>query len=340
MRWVKITGSGALVLNANLKFQLHGPPVSAQSIPNLFVIGVPKAGSTSLARWLGDNPAISRSPENELRFLMDADDPLCRGDGYHIGGLGGYGRFYPPPSDGSAQTRYRLDVTPQYYYQKTAREVIRTMGEKKLIITLRKPSDRLLSLYKYAQNNVAIVPPQMGFADFVAEIRRGEGSDLVRHRPMLRYALQHNQYARYLADWMRIAGPDNVHVVFFENLANTPLREMRRIARFLDLDPDFYDNYEFTAQNQSVSVRSRRLHQFLRQARKRVPPWLLRRLKPLYIRLNTARHKGELTPRDHATLAHLDDEFQGWESKLAGLLDMDNTTIWPDARRDRTPPAP
>ncbi len=38
--------------------------------PNFFIIGAPKCGTTSLARWLGSHPRIYMSPLKEPKFLQ------------------------------------------------------------------------------------------------------------------------------------------------------------------------------------------------------------------------------------------------------------------------------
>ena len=59
------------------------------TLPNLFIIGVPKAGTTTLARWLCDHPDVRGGVEKELRFLMDAGSTQARPDAYHETGLAG-----------------------------------------------------------------------------------------------------------------------------------------------------------------------------------------------------------------------------------------------------------
>ncbi len=40
-------------------------------IPNLFIIGSPKCGTTSLANWLNDHPQIFMSKRKEPEFFCD-----------------------------------------------------------------------------------------------------------------------------------------------------------------------------------------------------------------------------------------------------------------------------
>jgi hypothetical protein len=288
-------------------------------VPNLFVIGVPKAGTTSLFRWLGDHPAICKSSENELRFLMDGDDPLCRDDGYLATGLDGYGRFYPETADDPA-IRYRIDVSPQYYYQRTAQNVIGSLADSQVIMILRKPSARIYSLYNYSRSNKVALDPGMSFSDFVAEIRRGPASPVLGSRPMLHQAIEHSKYARYVERWRKIVGHGRMTVCLFEELVRRPETEMRKIARRLDLGEAFYAAYDFPRHNESVEVRNRELHKLVRRSREKIPGWMRTMLKSTYLRLNTRKLDRRLSAADRQTLRELDRELSSWNRELTALL--------------------
>lgn len=295
-------------------------------VPNLFVIGVPKAGTTSLFRWLGDHPAIGKSNENELRYLIDESDPLCRSDGYNAAGLEGYGKFYRNSLDDPA-TRYLIDVSPQYYYQNTAKAVIGALPDAQILMILRKPSARIYSLYNYSHSNRALLLENMGFPEFINEVRRGEASDLVRDRPMLRYAIEHSKYARYVKEWQSLIDPQRLTICLFEDLVRDPTAELRRIAQALNIDPSFYDDYAFPVQNESIAVRSRPLHKFLRRIRGRMPGWMRSKLKPAYMRLNTRKRDRTVSEADRQVLSQLDEEFATWDTRLAELLGRDGP-VW------------
>lgn len=295
-------------------------------VPNLFVIGAPKAGTTSLFQWLGDHPEIGKSTENELRYLMDRHDPLCRPDGFHAAGLEGYARFYQDSlTDGDR--KYLIDVSPQYYYQDTALAQIGTIPDSQVIMMLRKPSARIYSLYNYSKNNKVALDADMDFSEFVNEIRLGDDSDILRDRPMLRFAIKHSAYAPYIRNWQSAIGSDRLGVYLFEDLVRNPQRVLRRIADQLGIAPGFYDSYTFPAQNTSYSLRHRGLHKVLHKSRKKMPRWIRRTLKPAYLYLNTRRLERNLSEEDRRALERLDAEFVETEQELARILGRDDA-IW------------
>lgn len=296
-------------------------------IPNLFVIGVPKAGTTSVLRWLGDHPQIGRSYENELRFLMDANDPLCRKDGYTTEGLAGYSRFFKDDLS-QEQIKYLLDVSPQYYYQKTAQSVISDIPNSKVIFILRRPSARIYSLYNYAINNKVALDANMQFSDFVNEIRRAEKSDVLRNRPMLQYAIDHSRYETYVRHWQSIVGPERLNVYLFEDIVADPASSLCSMVRTLGLDETFYDNYDFPVQNESFVLRHRGLHKFLHRSRKKLPSWVRRSLKPTYLYINTRKPVRKISPNDRLIMSELDAEFHESEVNLAKVLGR-SKPLWP-----------
>ena len=295
-------------------------------VPNLFVIGAPKAGTTSLFHWLGDHPEIGKSVENELRFLMDQRDPLCRPDGFHTAGLEGYARFYEDSLANSGR-KYLIDVSPQYYYQDTALAQISALPESQVIMMLRKPSARIYSLYNYSKNNKVALDADMGFSDFVNEIRLGDDSDILRDRPMLRFAIKHSEYAPYIRNWKSAIGTDRLGVYLFEDLVQNPRLVLRRIAERLGVAREFYDSYTFPAQNTSYSLRHRGLHKVLHRFRKKMPGWVRQTLKPAYLYLNTRRLERNLSEEDRRTLERLDAEFVETEQELAQILGREEA-IW------------
>jgi len=295
-------------------------------VPNLFIVGVPKAGTTSLFHWLGAHPQIGKSSENELRYLMDADDPLCRPDGFNAEGLDGYARFY---SDSllDEQTKYLIDASPQYYYQKTAQSVIGRLQDSQVVMILRKPSARIYSLYNYSKSNKVALPASMSFSDFIHEVRRGNKSEILRGRPMLYSAIEHSRYSSYISRWQSIVGPDRLKVYFFEELVRNPRDVLRRLAKDLRVEPGFYDSYGFPARNESFDLRHRGIHKIVHRSRKKMPSWMRRYLKPAYMYLNTQKPKRSLPEHDRKILKQLDLEFRDTERELAELLERDGA-IW------------
>lgn len=295
--------------------------------PNLYVIGAAKAASSSLQRWLGDHPDVGVSRIPETRFLMDAEDPLAQPGGYAETGLEGYGAFFPEELRPEG-CRYVLDVTPMYYYQQAAQEVIAALPERHVIFIARRPSRRILSLYNYAQNNIGVLNREISFAGFVEEVRKGVKSEVVGHRPMMAHAMLHSQYARYIALWQRLVGPANVTVMIFEEIVADQTGAMKALAERLGLAPGFYDDYGFPKENESFAVRNHLLHKLMRGTKDAFPAPLRKLLKSAYMTLNTEKSTAPLSTDDLQALEMLDREFAEWDAQLGALIGRDGP-IWP-----------
>jgi hypothetical protein len=301
-----------------------GNAIEARVLPNVFIIGAAKAGTSSMGTWLRDHPDICGTTEDETRFLMDANEPLRKPRGYHETGLDGYADFL---SDGAEKSRFRLDVSPQYYYQETAKQIISQLAEKHVIFIARKPSARVYSLFNYAKNNIGILPRDLEFADFVDALQNGTRPDLIAHRPMLRDALKHSQYIKFLKEWTERVGQENISVLIFEEITVDPALALSDLERWLGLGNKFYQNYGFPKMNETFKVKSPDLHRMARSVRNILPASMKSLVKPLYFKINTGKPSNQMTERDRIAIADIDELFRPWNEELARYLNRD-TEIW------------
>ncbi len=290
-------------------------------IPNLIIAGAPKCGSTSLHHYLADHPSVCASIEQESRFLMDEGYPLYQPEhNIALHGLEGYKHFFP--SYESARHRVVLDTTPDYLYQETALRTVREMpSAPSVLFLLRKPSRRIYSLFRFAQNNVGVLDEGMTFADFVARVRNG---GFPAERVILRQAFEHSDYATYIARWIEAIGRDNIHVLLFEDMARDPEQFMSRLARQCGIDRDFYSSYDFGIANRTLTVKSRRLHFFKRWLKKRKLGlgWLgplQSGARQLFWRSTYKERQSLLTADELQLLTELEESFRASKANLTQL---------------------
>lgn len=293
-------------------------------VPNLFIIGAAKAGTTSLAAALAAHPNVAPGVTKELRYLMDPVDPLARQPGYWDNGLAGYAELFDP----DPQSTHLLDASPQYYYQDTAQQVIPGIPGAHAILIMRDPTKRLVSLYNYAKFTQLVLPPDMTFQAFVREIEKGDSSDVVRGRRMLREAFAHGEYVRYARDWIRLLGNARLVPVIFEEFARNPRATTREISARVGLRADFFDSYDFTVRNPSHGYRSPGLHRLARTLSRAVPSHrVLAYGKAAYRRVNRKTTAASYTPEDLRCMAEIRERYAPWNAELAELLGVD-APIW------------
>lgn len=306
--------------------------MNTTAAPNLFIIGAPKCGTTSLFHWLAEHPEVCGSSEKETYYLLDRDYPMYSAErpNFHRNGIEGYRLFFRH----CRGERYWLEATPDNIYQRTALDVLSRLGEEaRVIVILRKPSERLYSLYRFARNNMGMIDPDLTFPDFVAAIR--DGSEMLADRPILQMGIRHSRYADYLEDWLPAIGRERIHVLLFEDLVRSPLAAMRRLADELKIDAGYFDGCDFVAHNRSTSIRSKRLHRLwnsMRESSSRnlsrlVPVAFKRVVRELY---NAMNQNGEAMARGDAerrVIAELDADFDPCNRKLESLLGID-LSVW------------
>src|SRR3954466_15902853 len=107
---------------------------SLSRLANLVVIGVNKAGTTSLFDYLGRHPDIGLSDLKELRYFT----PLRYGE--PLGPLDSYAQHF----DHCVEERYAVEATPGYFYggRPLARAMHETCGSVRTVLSLREPADR------------------------------------------------------------------------------------------------------------------------------------------------------------------------------------------------------
>ena len=295
--------------------------------PNLWILGPPKCGTSSLFRWLADHPQVAAASEKEPFYLVDPESPFRRPEAnFTDHGFAGYDRYLPEP----CPQPFRLDGTTHTLFQRTAVEVLADLDPAPwAVAVLRKPSERIYSSFQFTRHVLAALDPTLGFAEFCELRERGDTATLERRsrRPrslwVLLRDLEYSDYHRWLEPWHRGLG-DRLRLLVFERLSAEP-KTVTTLASELGLDPTFYDDYDFPRLNRTFRARSPWLHRWARALRPRVPrhPATLA-LYRFYLRFQKRRRAPEPRPaEDLEWLARLDQRFLEANQRLAETFDLD-----------------
>jgi hypothetical protein len=210
------------------------------TMPNFFVVGAQKAGTTSLYHYLKQHPQIYMSPIKEPFFFdhkIDAKGEVVRqqfgGPGpphVKFANIGEYRTLFRGVSDekaiGEASVLY-------LYAPGTAERIKRYVPEAKVIAFLRNPADRAYSAFLHAV--------QIGrepLTDFARTLR--EEDDRIRDNwhYVFHYrnrGLYHAQLERYY----EVFGREKVGVWLYEELSDDPVGVVQSALRFLGVDDTF-----------------------------------------------------------------------------------------------------
>jgi hypothetical protein len=191
--------------------------------PNFFVVGAPRAGTTTLYNYLRQHPDIYVPKQKELHYFTRDHaassyykPPVIRTERDYL-------RHY------SARKGQALagDFSPSYlYFEAAAEEIRRFRQDARIIAVLRNPTERTISHYLMDVSKGLQTRPLSAFYENTAE-------NSLFHFEYLGASL----YAEGVARYRRLFGPDRVHVVIAEELWANAESELAELLRFLGADP-------------------------------------------------------------------------------------------------------
>ena len=202
------------------------------TMPNFFIIGAQKAGTTSLYSYLKQHPQIYMSPRKEPHFFKGIHSEYqTRGRSLApVTDIGEYQALFEGVTDEKAIG----EASASYLYSpKTPALIERSIPDAKLIAVLRNPADRAYSNFLYCV--------QMGrepLATFVEALQAEEKRIRTNWGPLWHYRQKGFYYAQ-VTRYFNTFGPDRVKVYLYDDLRGNPLGMLSDIFRFLDVDETF-----------------------------------------------------------------------------------------------------
>ncbi|HET7356784.1 MAG TPA: sulfotransferase domain-containing protein [Nocardioidaceae bacterium] len=262
-------------------------------LPNLLVVGVPKAGTGSLFAYLTQHPDVCGADEKEVGYFNFFNPRRKQGA--------------PPPLDAyrahfahCTGERYAVEATPTYSYGgRPVIDAIRaTLPSVKVVISLRDPVQRLWSAYTFQRE---LGNEQRTFSAYLdaCERRNRDGSDLVPRDH--HHGLYIGYYADYVPLWLD-AFEEDIRVVFADDLAGRPQAVVGDLLRWLDLDDSV--PLDLSLRNRTHhprSTRAARLAYSVKRAGDRwglLPGSLRGRLRRMYLRANEGHPPEEMADDD------------------------------------------
>jgi hypothetical protein len=225
--------------------------VSGGRLPNFFVVGAPKAGTTSVWRYLDQHPDVFMSPIKEPSFFAPemvevSDDTRARHarerrdiqafldgpmtDRRHQGFVvewEAYRRLFRNARD----ERAIGEGTVAYHGSLAAPQAIRQrIPDARIVMILRDPAERLFAHYKAVR---AMRRTSLGYAAWADEQRRLEAS-----RSGVPWgSFWAGRYGDHVARYLSWFPAERVHIVFYDDLAADAPLVMRQMFAFLGVDP-------------------------------------------------------------------------------------------------------
>lgn len=229
------------------------------TLPNFFLIGAAKSGTTALYSFLKQHPEVFLPERKEPHFFAFQNQELrFRGPGVTINKaitrIDEYRRLYANVAGESAIG----DCSASYLYvQGTCERIHDLCPDAKIIAILRNPIDRAYSSYLHLVRE-GREPLDSFEAALEAEQDRiaQDWGLLWRYADLGRYAAQ---LERYLAAF----GRERVRVFLYDELRSDPQQLMHDTFEFLGVDSEFTPDLS-ARPNVSGVPQSRWLHKLLR----------------------------------------------------------------------------
>jgi hypothetical protein len=196
-------------------------------IPNFFLIGVQKAGTTAIAEALSSHPEIFiADPKEPNFFVYSGGNPY----GWEARGKDSIEWYLSLYRDARGQTALG-DASPHYLCcDHCAGQIHQFNPDAKIVAVLRNPVYRAFSMYRYWYMNSLLPASADDFVDcFRHEKLRSPAGE--NHKLRVGYFGKHLQ--RYFAVFAR----DRIKVVFYHELVNHPRSFYRSIQAHLGVTP-------------------------------------------------------------------------------------------------------
>ena len=192
---------------------------------NLFIVGAPKAGTTSLHHYLNEYPEILMSVIKEPDFFSDIEiqeQGLYYGSS-RINNITKYNSLFSDWIDesiiGEASVSY-------LFYPNVPQRIKIYNDNSKIIIMLRNPIERAFSHY--------LMDYRLGLTSNSFE----EEFDKKTTLNFQQYFLLGN-YFQQVKRYLDIFGKENVHIIWYSDFIENTENELNKVISFLGLNTDF-----------------------------------------------------------------------------------------------------
>jgi hypothetical protein len=306
-------------------------------VPDFFIVGHPKSGTTALYEALRRHPQI---------YMPDGKEPWFFAPELHV--------RTPPRPEGTPQTLEEYlalfaaaepgqrvgEATALYLWSRSAASHIAAVApEARIVAIFREPADFLRSLHlQFLQTYVETESDLRKALSLEAERRQGRSIPSRTYWPQALLYSEHVRYVEQLDRYREAFGPERLLVLIYDDFRADNEGTVRKVLRFLDVQD--LPQIEVPQANPSVRVRSQRLHEavhalsvgggplsrVVKGGVKAVTPRSLRR-RALYA---TQEHLvfAEPDPPDEQLMEELRKRYKAEVVGLSEYLGRDLVTLW------------
>lgn len=282
-------------------------------LPNFFIAGTPKSGTTSLFNYLDEHPEVFMCPEKEPNYFS-YQDIVQQNLYYAEKGIGNRDEYEKLFKDVTSEKAIGEASVSYLFYEKVPARIKTTVPDAKIIIILRNPVDRAFSHY--------LMDTRLGYLNIAFE-------DIIYKRvqhPLLDLYYQQfvelGFYFEQVKRYIDLFGEGQVKIFINDDLKEDISKVILSVYAFLNINsnlmPDFKKQYNVYQKPRNIFISKLYSSKHLRNlARKIIPENLVDTVK------NTLLIKGKKPKLSMETRKYLNGLFKDNILQTAGLIGRD-----------------
>jgi hypothetical protein len=306
-------------------------------LPDFFIVGNPKSGTTALYEMLRSHPQIympaGKEPWYFAAELHERTPPRPEGTPTTL-------EQYAALFAAAAPQQRAGEASALYLWSRTAaRAISEVQPDARIIAILREPASFLRSLH--LQFVETYIETEADFRKALAledDRRAGRMVPQYTYWPQALLYSEHVRYAEQLRRYRDLFGAERMLVLIYDDFLRDNDATVRQVLRFLDVDDTL--PIEVSQANPTVRVRSPRLHQLVHAVSVGHGPFSLavkeglKTVLPQGFRreaLQSAQARfvySEPLPPDERLMAELRARFKDEVVALGEYLDRDLLELW------------
>ena len=194
---------------------------------DFFIVGAPKAGTTSLYHYLDEHHDICMSSDKEPNYF--SDEELQQQDMY-------YGKsrvetldIYHSLFDKHSESKIKAEVGVSYlFYKEVPKKIKEYNPNAKIIIMLRNPSHRAFSHY-LMDRRLGLVYDS--FEDVIEKKSNHKNAELFYQQ-----YIEVGQYADQVSRYLEFFDRKNILFIEYEDFRKDIMNVMNRVYKFLNVE--------------------------------------------------------------------------------------------------------
>ena len=222
--------------------------MSTTEMPNFFILGAPKCGTTSIASWLSQNEEVFITVPKEPHFFnTDMRFRRYKSESSYFGLYKNVPKFVS--AIGEASTWY-------LYSEDAVKNILQVNSDAKFIVAVREPLDMAVSLYLHNKRHGHESAESFEEAWALQE-KREQGyciPAMCADQGFLQYK-KACSLGSHIDRLLAHVPNDHVCIVWLKDLKHSPRKELRRLEDFLGVKPHEYQ--DLPVENTAAEVRSK-----------------------------------------------------------------------------------